>query len=65
MSTQNSEFHIVRTGKSRFLPKFSRKFNTSPCTGDLGKEVTSQIDCLIHSVYMYKPFWGPINREKI
>ena len=33
--------------------------------GDLGKEVTSQVGCVMHSEYMYKPCWDRTNREKI
>ena len=38
---------------------------TLRCGGNLGKEVTSQIDCVMHGEHMYKPCWGRINREKI
>jgi len=51
-------------GNSGFLPKFSSIFNWTPSTRDIDIWCTSQVDFLIYSVHMDKPFGIPINREE-
>ena len=63
--SQSKNLRTSRTEFWWFLLKSLSLLSGTPSTVYLTAWVTCRVDSSTHSGYMYKPSWGPINREKV
>ena len=63
--SQSKNLGTSRTEFWWFLLKPLSLLSGTPSTVYLTACVTCRVDSSTHSGYMYKPSWGPINREKV